>query len=269
MASAEPNKAADGIGGVLPDRRYHRRLCDDEMKKKTKTNNKRPGPKSIRESTATRTKRAAKILARLAELYPSAECALRHKSALELLVSTILSAQCTDKRINQVTPPLFRRYKTPCDFATADTPELESMIQSTGFFRNKAKNIQGACRVMVDRFDGQVPATMQDLTQLPGVARKTANVILGSWYGKNEGVVVDTHIGRLACRLALTWRSRDSKDAIKIERDLMEVFPREAWTDVGHGLIMHGRQVCSARKPDCEHCELSKMCPSAFAFDDG
>ncbi len=239
------------------------------MKQKTRTQNKRPGPKSIRESAAARIRRGARITARLAALYPAAECALQHKSALELLVSTILSAQCTDERINKVTPALFRRYKTPRDFATADTAELEAMIQSTGFFRNKAKNIQGACRLMVERFDGNVPDTMDDLTQLPGVARKTANVILGTWYGKNEGVVVDTHIGRLACRLALTWRSRDSKDAVKIERDLMEVFPQASWTDVGHGLILHGRQVCSARKPACDRCELNKLCPSANAFEDG
>lgn len=238
------------------------------MKKKTTTNNKRPGPKSIRESATARIKRAAKIAAHLAKLYPAAECALRHNSALELLVATILSAQCTDERINKVTPALFRRYKTPRDFATAETAELESMIQSTGFFRNKAKNLQGACRVMIDRFDGQVPDTMEALTQLPGVARKTANVILGSWYDKNEGVVVDTHIGRLACRLALTWRSRDSKDAVKIEQDLMEVFPQASWTDVGHGLILHGRRVCSARRPACGRCGLNKLCPSAYGFDE-
>jgi len=238
------------------------------MKKKTKTPNKRPGPKSIRESAAARIKRAAKISAKLAKLYPVAECALHHNSALELLIATILSAQCTDERINKVTPALFKRYKTTRAFAAADMSELESMIQSTGFFRNKAKNVQGACRVMVERFDGQVPDTMDDLTQLPGVARKTANVILGTWDGKNEGVVVDTHIGRLACRLALTWNSRDSKDAIKIERDLMEVFPQTSWTDVGHGLILHGRQVCSARKPACERCEVNKLCPSAYGYDD-
>ena len=228
---------------------------------------------ATKKKTATRLSRkpeaarARKILKGLQELYPDADCALQHKSALQLLVATILSAQCTDVRVNMVTPALFKRYKTAKDYAKANQQELEKLIQSTGFYRNKAKNIIGAGQVMAEQFGGRVPDTMDKLLQLPGVARKTANVILGTWFKKNEGFVVDTHIGRLAHRLDLTWRSRDDKDAVKIEQDLMEVFPRKDWTYVGHALIWHGRRVCSARKPDCENCTLKALCPSAFSFD--
>ncbi|MCG8408569.1 MAG: endonuclease III [Phycisphaerales bacterium] len=233
---------------------------------KRKKLTKKPA-RSIRESDKDRSSRSKKILKGLHKLYPEAECALTHKSALQLLVSTILSAQCTDVRVNMVTPALFKRYKTAKDFANADQKDVEKLIQSTGFYRNKAKNIIGAGRVMTEKFGGKVPDTMDELLELPGVARKTANVILGTWFGKNEGFVVDTHIGRLAHRLHLTWRSRDSKDAVKIERDLMEVFPQKEWAYTGHALIWHGRQVCSARKPDCENCTLKALCPSAFSFD--
>lgn len=220
-----------------------------------------------RESLDAKKARAKKIVAELDRLYPDATCALTHKSALQLLVSTILSAQCTDDRVNKVTPALFNRYPSAKAFANAEPAELEAMIQSTGFFRNKAKSIMGAARVITEEFGGEVPDNMDDLLKLPGVARKTANVILGTWFGKNVGVVVDTHIGRLAHRLGLTWRSKDSKDAVKIEKDLMEVLPHDAWTDAGHALIYHGRRVCAARKPDCDACTLAKLCPSAHTFD--
>ncbi|MCA9256043.1 MAG: endonuclease III, partial [Phycisphaerales bacterium] len=180
---------------------------------------------------------------------------------------TILSAQCTDERVNKVTPALFRRFPNARAFASAEPAELEALIQSTGFFRNKAKSIMGAGRVITERFGGDVPDNMDALLELPGVARKTANVILGTWFGKNVGVVVDTHIGRLAHRLELTWRSRDSKDAVKIEQDLMEVLPQDTWTSAGHGLIHHGRQVCGARKPNCGACTLAEYCPNADTFE--
>lgn len=207
--------------------------------------------------------RAATIRRLLRKTYPDAQCELRHESALELLVATILSAQCTDDRVNQVTPTVFATYPTAADYANAAAPELEKLIHSTGFFRNKAKNLIGAGRTLVERFGGRVPDTMDELIELPGVSRKTANVILGTWYGKNEGFVVDTHVGRLAHRLGLTWRSKDDKDAVKIEQDLMELFPRKDWTFLGHALIWHGRRVCTARKPACSRCPLAEVCPSA------
>lgn len=222
------------------------------------------GP-STGESLADRQARAARLLRPLKKLYPAAECALHHKSAFELAVSTILSAQCTDDRVNMVTPSLFAKYPDAGSMAKAKAADVEAIIKSTGFFRNKTKSIIGLGKALVEQHGGDVPDTMEALVALPGIARKTANVILGTWFGKNEGVVVDTHIGRLAHRLGLTWRSRDSKDAVKIEQDLMEVFPRKEWTYVGHALIWHGRKVCSARKPDCEHCVLADLCPSAFS----
>lgn len=209
--------------------------------------------------------RADRVLSLLRPLYPQAECALTHESPLQLLIATILSAQCTDDRVNKVTPALFARYRTAEQFAAADPSELESLIQSTGFFRNKARNIIGAARVIAGQFGGQVPDTMDALLTLPGVARKTANVVLGSAFGRNDGVVVDTHIGRLSHRLGLTWRSKDGKDAVRIERDLMEVVPQAEWTYFGHALILHGRRVCHARKPNCTGCVLKDICPSSEA----
>ncbi|MFO0972282.1 MAG: endonuclease III [Phycisphaerae bacterium] len=203
------------------------------------------------------------IVKALHRLYPDAECALRHGSAWELLAATILSAQCTDQRVNLVTPTLFARYPTPVEMARAEPGAVEAIIQSTGFFRNKTKSLIGAARAVVERFGGRVPETMDELLTLPGVARKTANVLLGTWFGQNAGVVVDTHIGRLAQRLALTWSARDDKDAVRIERDLMQVLPQAEWTFVGHALIWHGRKVCAARKPDCARCALAESCPSA------
>lgn len=212
-------------------------------------------------------KRARKILAALRKLYPEADCALRHSDPFQLLIATILSAQSTDATVNKVTPVLFKKYKTPRALADAPRESVEQIIHATGFFRQKTKSVLGACGKIVDDFGGTVPDTMDELVTLPGVARKTANVVLGTAFGKNEGVVVDTHIGRLATRLALTWTSKDAKDAVKIERDLMQIIPRKDWTFVGHALIWHGRRVCPARKPDCDNCTLAKHCPSAGTFD--
>ncbi len=220
------------------------------------------------ESLPDRRKRMVRILAGLNAAYPDADCALKHGSALELLVATILSAQSTDETVNKVTPVLFAAYPDATALASADPADVERIVHSTGFFRQKSKSIINACKMIVERFGGQVPQTMDELTQLPGVARKTANVLLGTWFHKNEGVVVDTHVGRLAHRLGLTWTSKDDKDAVKIEQDLMQVIPQEEWTYVGHALIWHGRRVCFARKPNCAGCNLNKVCPSAFTFDE-
>jgi endonuclease-3 len=212
--------------------------------------------------------RAAKIITRLKKLYPEATCALKHDSPLELLIATILSAQSTDDTVNKVMPELMRRYPTAQALAEAKTSDVEKVIKSTGFFRQKTKSITHTCRKIVEAHDGRVPDTMEELVALPGVARKTANVVLGTWFGQNEGVVVDTHIGRLAQRLGLTWTGKDSKDAVKIEQDLMQVLPRKEWTFVGHALIQHGRRICTARNPDCAACTLSDLCPSAYTFED-
>ncbi|MBI4580329.1 MAG: endonuclease III [Planctomycetes bacterium] len=214
-----------------------------------------------------RRKRAEKIIAGLRKLYPDATCALRHDDPLQLLIATILSAQSTDETVNKVTPVLFGRYPTAADLAAAEPAEVEKIIYTTGFFRNKTRSIIGACKAIAERFGGQVPQTMEELIELPGVARKTANVVLGTWFGKNEGVVVDTHVGRLAHRLGLTWTSKDEKDAVKIEQDLMQVLPQPEWTFTGHALIWHGRGICQARKPKCLECTLNKLCPAAFTFE--
>jgi endonuclease-3 len=219
------------------------------------------------ESLDERKKRVRKIITRLKKLYPEADCALKHRSALQLLVSTILSAQSTDETVNKVTPVLFAKYPTAEKLASADPAEIERLIRTTGFFRQKTKSVIGACRAITGKFGGQVPGTMDELVQLPGVARKTANVVLGSWFRRAEGVVVDTHVGRLAHRLGLTWSSKNDKDAVKIERDLCQVLGRKEWIYMGHALIWHGRRVCFARKPDCRGCTLNTLCPSAFTFD--
>jgi endonuclease-3 len=203
---------------------------------------------------------ARKIINRLAKVYPEADCALRHTSSLELAVATILSAQCTDARVNMVTPALFAKYHSAGDYASADPRVLEREIQSTGFFRNKTKSIVGLGQALVERHGGEVPATMEELTELPGIGRKTANVVLGTWFRKNEGVVVDTHVTRLSRRLGLTTET----DPVKIERDLMKLLPRDRWTWFSHSLIQHGRQVCVARRPRCEECVLNKICPSSL-----
>ncbi len=214
--------------------------------------------------TAPAAARLPEILRLLHAEYPDAACALDHRSALELLVATILSAQCTDERVNKVTPALFARYPDALALAEADRTELEEMIHSTGFYRNKAKNIQEACRRLVTVYDGQVPANMADLLTLPGVARKTANVVLGTSYRIADGVVVDTHVKRLSERLGLTAQS----DPEKIERDLMALAPQDDWIDLSHLLIFHGRRVCDARKPKCSACVIADLCPSAPRYSD-
>jgi endonuclease-3 len=201
--------------------------------------------------------RVKKLLARLEETYPNAHCELNHSNPLELLIATILSAQCTDVRVNLVTAQLFRRYRTSADFAQAPIAELEEAIRSTGFFRNKAKSIKGCCQALVEKHGGQVPRTMEELTALPGVGRKTANVVLGNAFHLNCGVVVDTHVERLAHRLGLSAQTNPAK----IEQDLMRLVPQQQWTLLSHWLIWHGRRRCSARNPDCAHCEVYALCP--------
>jgi len=203
--------------------------------------------------------RARKIVRRLERAYPGATCALHHTNALELLVATILSAQCTDVRVNKVTPALFAKYRSARDYASADPRVLEREIQSTGFFRNKTKSIIGMAQALVERHGGTVPDTMDALVALPGVGRKTANVILGTWFGENEGVVVDTHVQRITRLLRLTRHD----DPVKIERDLMALVPRPKWSVFSHRMILHGRTVCIARRPRCEVCVLSDLCPSS------
>ena len=212
--------------------------------------------KPSRSSTADR---AGRIVKQLASAYPDAECALVHSSALELLVATILSAQCTDVRVNIVTKELFKRYKSAKDFAESNPKELETAVRSTGFFRNKAKSIRGMAKMLVESFGGEVPSTMEELLQLPGVARKTANVVLGTWFRKASGVVVDTHVHRISRRLQLT-REDDPK---KIEQDLMKLLPSGEWINFSHRVIWHGRKICAARKPKCGECALAEHCPSA------
>ncbi len=202
--------------------------------------------------------KAGKILSLLRREYPRATTELKHSNALELLVATILSARCTDERVNRVTEKLFKKYRKPEDYANADREELEKEIRETGFYRNKAKSIMGAARAMVEKFNGRVPDSMEGLLELPGVARKTANVVLGTWFKKNEGIAVDTHVKRLSERLGLS----KGKDPGDIEKDLMELFPRKDWAFLSHALILHGRYVCKARNPMCEKCVLSDLCPS-------
>jgi endonuclease-3 len=196
---------------------------------------------------------------RLPKIYPDAHCELIHSNPLELLVATILSAQCTDKRVNIVTHDLFKRCKSAQDYADISQEELESIVRSTGFYRNKAKNIRAMGQTLVERHGGEVPSTLDQLASIPGAGRKTANVVLGNAFSKNEGVVVDTHVGRLSQRLGLTKFT----DPIRIERDLMKLFPQKSWADLSHWLIFHGRRRCAARKPDCPNCELRDICPSA------
>ncbi len=212
-----------------------------------------------RESKKARQARTAKILARLKQEYPDSRCALTHQSPLQLLVATILSAQCTDKRVNMVTPALFARYPTAADYAEADLGELEEMVRTTGFFRNKARSLKGLGQALVAEHGGEVPATMDELVKLPGTGRKTANVVLGNAFGIDEGVVVDTHVGRISRLLGLTAE----EDPVKVERDLMAAVPKSDWTLWAHLLIDHGRAVCKARRPECGNCVLADLCPSA------
>jgi len=210
-----------------------------------------------RESATARHARATSLLAMLARIYPDAHCELDHRNPLELLVATILSAQCTDKRVNLVTAELFKTYRTAADFALAPLPDLEAAVKSTGFFRNKAKNIQACCRQLVEKHGGEVPRTMAELTALPGAGRKTANVVLGNAFNINVGVVVDTHVARLSQRLGLTRETTPEK----IELDLMKLVPQADWARFSHWLIWHGRRRCDARKPDCAGCEVQSLCP--------
>src|SRR5579875_1469563 len=200
--------------------------------------------------------RAGRIVRKLAQLYPDAHCALHYDNPLQLLVATILSAQCTDERVNRITPALFARYPDAKAFATADQAELERMIQSTGFFRSKTKNLIACCRQLVERYGGAVPRTMEELVPLPGIGRKTANVLLGNLFDV-PGIPVDTHVRRLSRRMGLS----EHKDPVKIEHDLMALIPRKEWTLFGHRMIFHGRQVCHARKPLCHQCQLASLCP--------
>jgi len=210
-----------------------------------------------RETIAAKAARLKKIIAALDRAYPEAHCELNHTDPLELLVATILSAQCTDKRVNIVTQELFKEYRSAADYANAPLAELEQAIKSTGFFRNKARNIKAAGRDLVEKHGGQVPQTMEELTGLAGVGRKTANVVLGNAFGINEGVVVDTHVARLSQRLDLTRQ----KTPEKIETELMALVPQKQWTLFSHWFIWHGRRRCFARKPDCAQCEVVKLCP--------
>ena len=210
-----------------------------------------------RESQAAKVERSAKIIAVLARTYPGAHCELNFRNPLELLVATILSAQCTDKRVNIVTAELFKKYRNAQDFAAAPLTDLEEAVKSTGFYRNKAKNIQACCQMLVERFNGEVPRTMDELTPLAGVGRKTANVVLGNAFGINVGVVVDTHVTRLGNRLGLV----KGTDAVKIEQELIKLVPQPQWTLFSHWLIWHGRRRCDARKPACAECEIRELCP--------
>ncbi len=205
----------------------------------------------------TLTTRLKKIIHKLRVAYPDFRCALQHENPLQLLIATILSAQCTDERVNKVTPSLFATYRTAADYAGAPPGELEEAIKSTGFFRNKAKSIRACCRELAEKHGGQVPATLAELVPLPGIGRKTANVVLGVAYRRAEGIVVDTHVTRLSQRLGLSKQ----KTAEKIEQDLMRITPPADWIDLSHLLIWHGRKRCNARKPDCIQCEIKKQCP--------
>jgi len=206
--------------------------------------------------------RASKIIKLLNKEYPSSRTALEFKTSHQMLVSTILSAQCTDKRVNEITKTLFKKYKSIKDFARADLKALEKDIFSTGFYKNKAKNIINSSRKIINDYDSNVPDDMQNLLKLPGVARKTANVVLGSAFSKVEGIVVDTHVKRLSTRLGLT----SQKTPEKIEKDLMSIIPKSSWINISYGLISHGRKICTARKPKCNECLLSKLCPCVFSF---
>ena len=203
--------------------------------------------------------RTRKIIARLKKAYPDAKCSLNHSNPLELLIATILSAQCTDERVNIVTADLFRKYRSCADYLSVPASELQNDVKTTGFFRNKTKSIQGACKVLSEKYGDRVPDTIEELLELPGVARKTANVVLGNAFGIASGIVVDTHVSRLSQRLGLT----KNKQPEKIERDLIEVVPKKDWIDFSHLLIYHGRRVCKARKPLCEKCVVEKYCPSS------
>ncbi|MBD1844932.1 endonuclease III [Cyanobacteria bacterium FACHB-63] len=217
---------------------------------------------TTRRLSATK-QRALEILVRLKKLYPEAPCTLDYETPVQLMVATILAAQCTDERVNTVTPALFRRFPDAAALAGADLSELEELVRSTGFYRNKAKNIQAACRLIMEKFGGEVPRSMEDLTSLPGVARKTANVVSAHAFGVNLGVTVDTHVKRLSYRLGLTKNT----EPVKVERDLMKLLPQPDWENWSIRLVYHGRAVCNARSPQCDRCVLADLCPSAHLAD--
>ena len=217
-------------------------------------------PKTKTEHSVDKKELMKQIIRLLRKAYPDAHCALHHANPLELLIATILSAQCTDVRVNIVTTTLFRKYRSAQDFINVAVSELEKDIQSTGFFRNKAKNIQGACKIIVEKYNGRIPETMEELLELPGVARKTANVVMGNAFGVASGIVVDTHVTRLANLLGLT----KTENAVKIEQDLIPLTPKKDWIMLPHLLIFHGRAVCIARRPRCSECVLEKLCPSSL-----
>jgi endonuclease III len=211
----------------------------------------------MHESSTARKARALRILAILKKTYPGAKCSLDYKTPLQLLVATMLSAQCTDQRVNMVTPALFARYRTAADFAGADIPELEKMVRSTGFYRNKAANIKASCRIIVERHGGKVPGGMEEILELPGVARKTANIVLGNVYGVLEGIPVDTHARRISYLLGLTKNT----DPEKIEKDLLELIPKQDRLNISNLFVHHGRALCIARRPLCSKCPLNRLCP--------
>ncbi|MEO8597359.1 MAG: endonuclease III [Candidatus Solibacter sp.] len=219
------------------------------------------GPAKVKrpKTAGERKQRIAEILARLERMYPDATCALTHRTPWELLVATILSAQCTDKRVNEVTPGLFLKYPTPQDFAAVRPEVLAADIRSTGFFNNKAKSIVGAAKRVTGEFKGEVPRTMEEVLTIPGAARKTANVVLGTAYGIASGIVVDTHVSRISKRLDLTKNS----DPVKIEQDLVKIIPPDRWIKFSHQIILHGRALCMARAPECEQCDLNPLCYAA------
>jgi endonuclease-3 len=224
-----------------------------------KTSKQAPKPKRTKTLKPLAPERITAILAALRKAYPNVVCTLTHRNAFELTIATILSAQTTDVSVNKATPALFDLFPTPQALAAASTTEIEPLIRITGFYRAKAKNIQGAARVLVAKFGGKVPKTIEELIELPGVARKTANVVLGSWYGIASGIVVDTHVGRLSRRLELTKQT----DPVKVEQDLVKIIPKDRWIQFSHELIHHGRQVCIARRPRCADCTLEKLCNSS------
>jgi len=227
------------------------------MRKKVTGGKCAAGSRVEKKTAAADKQRARRIYNQLHKLYPDAACALRHDNPFQLLVSTILSAQCTDVRVNMVTPALFGKYPDAAAMANAKISDLEELVHTTGFFRNKAKSLKGAAQAITDQHGGEVPDSMDELLKLPGVARKTANVVLGNAFGINVGVVVDTHVARLSQRLGMT----EHKDPKKIEPDLMKLFAQDTWAMLSHLLIFHGRQVCNARKPKCDQCKLARVCP--------
>ncbi len=237
-----------------------KKIVTDAPRRKSAGRTRRAPVAGVRaETESERSVRARRIVGALRSLHPDTECALHHRSALELLVATILSAQCTDERVNQVTPELFRRYPTARAYAEADPTEIEIAIRPTGFFRNKARSLIGLGRALIERVDGAVPDSMEELIRLPGVGRKTANVVLGTWFGQ-PAIPVDTHVTRLSGRLGLSAAT----DPARIEFDLQALLAREDWTFFSHALIWHGRRVCGARLPDCAHCGLRPECPAGF-----